>query len=67
MNIGHNQIDREGRTFDVDIREYAIPTFFGDQTSYSVYINDELVILSPDKDKLDELIEDYIMSKIRTK
>lgn len=63
MNIGHNQIEREGRTFDVDIREYAIPTFFGDQTSYSVYINDELVILSPDKDK----IEDYIMSKIRKK
>lgn len=65
MNIGLNYIERGGRKFTVDVREYAVPTFFGEQTNYSVYINGELLILSPDATKLDELIENAIASMIR--
>ena len=67
MNIGLNKIVRDGREFKVEIRQYLVPTFFGDQTNYSVYINGELTILSPTADNLDKLVEDAISSAIRKK
>lgn len=67
MKKGISIIERGGREYEVDIREYTVPTFFGDQTNYSVYINGELRILSPTEDKLDELVEDAIMALARKK
>ena len=67
MSMRTITIERGGREFLVEIKEYIVPTFFGEQTNFSVYINGELLILSPDEDKLDELIENAINSMARKK
>lgn len=67
MKLGKSTIERNGKVFEVDVRTYINQTFFGDVENYSVYINGELTILSPNRDGLDELIENAITSMSRKK